>query len=455
MLNQDHIFAVPVMEQWLIHAPLHGVSALVNKAAVTGLSTGSQKSADKKIKGLLALLDEETENIPRTNEGPAQPEFLGIIATRSCNLNCGYCGFGACEAAAADQMDLATAAFAVDWMVEHVQSIGRKSLDIHFFGGEPFLAPEVVDTVVHHARSRAARCGLIPRFEAATNGFFDEARCQFVGDYLDTVVLSFDGPEEIQNRYRPRKSGEGSYRVVARNAYLLGKSPARLCIRVCVTRETVSCLDQITNWFCKTFQPCMIDFEILRPTAESESAGLSPPDPWEFASMCLRSMAAASRAGVTPVYAAASIETLRHSFCPVGRDTLILSPERRINACYLLEQDWKNRGLDLNLGYMDDAGTMNLDQSAIDRVRKTTLAPGKCQRCLGRWHCAGGCRVANTYPGCPDEYDNFCIQTRIITAYRLLQDLGRHHEAEHLLRDRGAQERLAWQASDRLSDWNE
>ncbi len=455
MLQLDHIFAVPVIDKWLIHAPLHGVTALVNKAAVTDVCNGISKADNERTKNLRALLNEESEREPLPNTGPPQPEFLGIVPTRSCNLNCQYCGFGAREASKDDTMDLAVATAAVDWMVEHVSAIGRNSLDIHFFGGEPFAAPDVVDTVIHYARSRASQSGLIPRFEAATNGFFDETRCRFVGDYLDTVVLSFDGPEEIQNKYRPLKNGSKSYETVARNALLLSKAPAKFCIRMCATEETVSQLEQITRWFCQTFRPCVIDFETLRSTPESDEAGLTPPDPWAFAIMCIRSMKIATELGIAPVYAAASIETLQHSFCPVGRDTLIVSPDRRIHACYLQEQDWKKREMDLNLGYVDHTGAVNLDQSSIQRVRHLTESAEKCRRCIGRWHCAGGCHVVSTYPGCPAEYNDFCIQTRIITAHRLLEDLGQQEEADHFIHDRHAMEQLALHESDRLSDWKD
>jgi len=63
--------------------------------------------------------------------------------------------------------------------------------------------------------------------------------------------------------------------------------------------------------------------------------------------------------------------------------------------------------------------------------------------------------VNQTYPGCPLEYNDFCIQTRIITAYSLLCQLGFEQRAETLLQDRNAMETLALHPSDRLEDWHE
>ena len=42
----------------------------------------------------------------------------------------------------------------------------------------------------------------------------------------------------------------------------------------------------------------------------------------------------------------------------------------------------------------------------------------------------------------PDFYDEFCIQTRIITTCRLLEEMGCHEEIQRLLDDRPALERL-------------
>lgn len=311
----------------------------------------------------------------------------------------------------------------------------------------------MVDVAVHRARARAAEAGLTPRFEVATNGLFDEGRCRFVGDYFDTVVLSLDGPEAVHNRHRPRKGGRGSYDTVARNARLLAQMPVELCLRICVTQDTVGSLETITHWLCQTFRPSAIAFETLQPTPESEAAGLRPPDPWELAVRCVRASSLATSLGVTPVYAAASIEAVRHSFCPVGRDTLIVSPDGRVSACYLPQREWTKRGLDLNLGQLDGRGRMHLDPAALERVRNLTDSPPRCRHCLARWHCAGGCHVNHAYPECPDTYDAFCIQTRIITACRLLEELGGREAVQRLLDHRPALERLALHISDHLADW--
>ena len=337
------VFAVPVFDKWLVYAPLNRVAALVNRAALTEFP-----------EELRAALEEAPGTEPRPRAGPVSPQFLGLVPTRACNLACVYCGFGAISCAG--QMDLRMAAAGVDWMAEYATRSGRRTLDVHFFGGEPFAAPDVVDVAVHRTRAAAAGRGLLPRLEVATNGVYGEERARFVGDYFDAVVLSFDGFRTVHDRHRPSAGERGSFDQVASTARVLAGSPAEVCFRICVAEDNVEQLAETVDWFCEEFRPYSIDFETLQPTPESEQAGLRPPDPYRFAAHFLSARRVASEHGVEPVYAAAVTEEPRLTFCPVGNDTLILNPDGRVSACYLLERDWQARGLDLNLGRLGEDG---------------------------------------------------------------------------------------------------
>jgi len=442
------IYALPVTDAYLIYSPLRRVTALVNHKALPMLrqqigKNGNNRNVPESLHDLLQELRQPAQEPPPESIGPIQPMFLGILPTRACNLSCVYCDFGASEVPG-EQMDFQMAAAAVDWMAENVKSLGQETLDVHFFGGEPFWAGEVVDVAVHRARAVADRLGLVPRFEVATNGVFDEDRARFVGDYFDTVVLSFDGTQEIHDRHR------GSFEAVRRTAEFLSRSLTELCLRVCVSHESVHHLKQIAQWFCEEFRPSIINFETLQPTPESKAAGLKPPNPYDFAIHYVRASRIVEDFGVTAVYVSASTDTLWHSFCPVGKDTVIVSPDGRVSSCYLLQQEWQKRGLDLDVGGLSADGVMQIDFEAINWLRRMVMEKPRCERCFCRWTCAGGCHVNHSYPGCSLEYNDFCFQTRIITACSLLKELGFEQRADTLLEDRAAMQFLALQESDCL-----
>ena len=180
---------------------------------------------------------------------------------------------------------------------------------------------------------------------------------------------------------------------------------------------------------------------------------MKPPDPYTFAVQCIRACRVVESYGMEAVYAAAILKDPRHSFCPAGKDTLIVSPDGRLSSCYLPKEEWLKQGLDLDVGRLERDGSMHVDMQSIEHLRRLVTQKLRCERCFCRWTCAGGCHVNNTPPGSPLEYNDFCIQTRIITACKLLSELGFDDMVDALLETPSAMEKLALQATDCLHEW--
>ncbi len=349
-------------------------------------------------------------------------------------------------------MDLALVRDAVAWYLDLVNQSGARTAEVHFFGGEPFCAEEVVDFAYHFARLRAAEIGCTVRFEAATNGAFDEDRGRWVADSLDSIILSLDGPAEIQDRHRYRQGGQGSFEAVARSARILSAGMTELSFRVCVTAATVGSLPEIAAWLCQEFRPVSVCFEPVQPTPQSEAADLFPPDPWNFAQSFIQAACILEAHGVEPIYAAADIRARRVTFCPVGRDVPIVSPDGMIGACYLLQRDWEAKGLDLRLGKIE-GGLVTLDADSVAAARSLNVWNEPfCAGCFCKWHCAGGCHVNHMLSDTPGAYDRLCIQTRIIALRSVLKAMGRDDLVSALLVNAGALEKVVWQASDTMAD---
>jgi len=435
-------FLVPVLDQWMIHAPLHGLTALLNDEERRAFCGETEVPPSGRVRALRSKFLSPPERFPGAMEGEVCPSFLGIIPTRACNIGCVYCNFGG-PTAKPLHMDPRIAVAAVDWMAERLVQAGREQFYVHFFGGEPFVSPEIIDIVVHRTRLVSAERGLVPYFDASTNGVFDAVRCSFVGDYFGGVVLSFDGPPEFHDRNRPAFGGRPTFKVVERTAKRLSNLPLDLCLRICITQDSVNHMEEMVAWMCDSFKPSYVNFEPLTPGELPERAGLQIPDPFDFAVNCVRAYRAAEARGVKAVYAAAEIDEARISFCPVGSDALIVSLDGRVSACYLLPEDWQRRGLDLDLGKVHTNGTVDIDFEALTRARRLPFDKPRCDACFCQWSCAGGCHVNQTYPGASLEYDAFCIQTRIVTVCRLLNKLGRDDVTDQLLANREAMEALA------------
>lgn len=448
------IFAVPVFDTVLLYSPFHNFEAQVDLKAAQLLRDGfsSPPISGQPPKEILVLLS-EPESTPSRKRGKLVPPFLGLIPTRACNLACKYCGFGN----APDTLTRMTPSLvrsAVDWYYDLLCQAGVPNAQVHFFGGEPFCAEDTVAFAVEYSNRCARQVGLTVRFEVATNGTFDPRLCLWAADNLDSVVLSLDGPADIHDRQRPGCGGQSSFEAAARSARLLSDGAADLCLRACITRDSVCRMEEIATWFCQSFRPTSVCFETLQETPESQAAGLCPPDPWLFAQNYIRAARILETYGVEPVYATADIRAKRVTFCPVGSDVVVVSPDGELSACYLLSRDWQAQGLDLRLGKIEKRGNVWLDAPAVESMRALNLLNRPaCAHCFCRWHCAGGCPVNHRLSGAPGEYDRLCIQTRTITLSNLLNALGREDLMFALLEDFAALQAAIRQPSDELDDF--
>jgi uncharacterized protein len=447
------IFAIPILDQFLLYAPLHNLAALTDRAAVARLrqSLLLRESVERgPLSEILHVLNTETAPAPAPRQGALSPAFMGLLPTRGCNLSCRYCGFVAPDESSR-VMDLELARDAVDWYLGLVGRTGLRQAEIHFFGGEPFCAAEVLDFTTHYARIRAEKAGVAVRFEIATNGVFSERRAAWAADNLDTIVLSLDGPPEIHDLHRPCRDGRGSFAMVDRSARIIAEGAAQLFFRTCVTAQTVGRMPELAAWFCQNYRPQGVCFEPVQPMAQPGYVQLEPPDPWEFARDFVQAARVLEAHGVEPVYAAADISARRVSFCPVGQDVAIVSPDGAISACYLLRRDWQAKGLNLDLGHIAESGAVELDEEAVDFARGLNVWNKPfCVHCFCKWHCAGGCHVNHILPDGPTDYDRLCVQTRVITLRNILKALGREDLIEELLAAPQALETAVRQASDTL-----
>jgi uncharacterized protein len=454
--NSNHsIFVLPVGNKYLLYAPLHELSALLNKAAVMqvklALMLSSPASATMELADLLSgLLSPPTLNPDRFGE--MDPQFLGIIPSRRCNMSCAYCDFGA-HHAPDEVIDPDVVVAAIDYYAALTREKNKQMFFIQFFGGEPFVEQEIIDIAVHHARFVGASTGLIPHFEALSNGYFNATQRIFIKDYFDRVVISLDGFQKYHDRTRSLYMRHSSFDKIVDNIKYLSNSNIELAIRCCITADSVNDMIEMAQWFCSELNPDMVNFETLTQNSMTEKAGLLSPDPYVFAKNCVKSWRVLRANGVEPAYAPVSLNNVQTTSCPVGRDVLIVHPDGMIASCYLLRQDWQERQLNLSVGRVFKNGRMDIDFDKIQQLRNPVYSKPRCAACFCRYGCAGNCHVNCTWPGSPQTYTDFCIHTRIITACRLLEEMGEQTIADELLDNAKVSKQLSLQKTDVLFDF--
>ena len=411
-----------------------------------------RKNPDSPLFDLVQAIAGSTLHPPGKRTGKLNPEFLGIIPTRSCNGSCNYCDFEA-DMISDRNMSYELASNAVDWYTDLLASQNRKTLEIHFFGGEPMMARDVMEVTVQRARLVAAEKGMTPYFEISTNGQYGAAEAAWMGQYLNKIVLSFDGLREVQNRHRPLKANRSSFENSEATAKIISDSNAELCIRCCVSDLNIQLMEDYTKWLCEKYRLSAINFEILTVSAPSIASGLRPPGPIDFALHFESSRRIGAQYGIDVVYASDIKGSPVASSCPVGKDTAIVSPDGRISNCYLNQAKWEKAGLDLDYGLFTRSGNISIDHSNLEAIRGIVENKPRCKNCFCKWSCAGGCHVGITYPGSAAGYDSFCMQTRLISAFTLLSSLGLHENTDRLTQSAEAIQLLTGQHSDTLKDF--
>jgi uncharacterized protein len=452
------VYAIPVCNQVLIYAPLHGFLALGDLTAQKHLQKGLQGGEDinPKIREIVKTLQSPPPQIPRPRTGGlGTPLFLGLITTRSCNMNCSYCDFVAPKDSS-PFMKLDLAKRAIEAYFTLLIQRGVASAAIHFFGGEPFYAPQVVHFSVEYAKVRAAELGLSVRFEVITNGLFNNKTCEWIVNTFDTVLLSLDGPADIQDLYRPTRKGRSSFELVRKNAKYLAQGGTELILRTCVTHETVTQLPEIAQWFTEEFAPDGVCFESLIKTPATETAGLKPPDPWEFARYFCRASDTLEAYGIQARLSTVELDTCQVSFCPVGKDAMIVDSYGTVSACYLLPEDWEKEGLHLNYGAIDletdSLGqALKIDYQALNSTRMLNVTQYPlCSSCFCRYHCSGGCHVKHRAALLGEAKDDLCILTRTVSIAQLLKQLNANNLYLEWINDAEAQKASVMQTADSL-----
>jgi uncharacterized protein len=441
--HSAQVFSIPLNSYHLVYSPLHHLAGLVEQKYLPLIVNALSKShvaaepLPTNIRQIIRSLKKQILQPSPPNGKITHPLFLGFITTWKCNLGCLYCDFVHADTHV-PAMSMETAKAGLDYYFDVLASSHINKADIQFFGGEPFLEKELVAFTVAYARKIGRQRNIQPIFEATTNGMFSIQWCRWVADNFDSITLSLDGREDNHNRFRLTAGGKESFSTVIKNARLLSESGIDLTIRMCITDANVDEMEETAAWIADQITCDTVCFESLVPSDLSKKHNLQPPDPFKFAHNFCLAERILNEHGFQTVTSGTDFDQVQLSFCPVGKDALIITPEGHINACYLTEEKWQKAGFNLNMGIINgiqqnDARVI-LHQPQIESIRQLgNCRKPLCLNCFCRYSCAGGCLVNHSTAFVQDQPDQVCIQTRLITLARLLSRIGAEEQWQKLV----------------------
>lgn len=149
--------------------------------------------------------------------------LITLELTGRCNLRCGYCiyndTFQGNRNFSEQDMSEETAKKAIRHLTKH----SGKEVSVTFYGGEPLLKYELIQTCVAYARElmhdRQLSFSLTSNMTLMTR---DKAE-YFLGIENFYLVASLDGPQELHDAYRRYPDGSGSFRDTLRGLKILAE----------------------------------------------------------------------------------------------------------------------------------------------------------------------------------------------------------------------------------------
>lgn len=153
---------------------------------------------------------------------------LTVNITTRCNLACSYCIFGGSygryRRLSETTMSWTTARNMLDFLIAHSEDSPRIRLD--FFGGEPFLAFELMERCVGYLKTAVASRRAEVVVTVASNGtILTDEILRFLRVHGVYLQYSIDGGREVHDRKRRfRSTRAGSYDRIIRNLERIRKA---------------------------------------------------------------------------------------------------------------------------------------------------------------------------------------------------------------------------------------
>lgn len=230
-------------DQFLVYNTLNDSCAAVEKGVVDHLRRGSLNGGPegeagsfwKALSPLGVVIDDSMDEDREVEYWFQRLKFnnstlrLTVVVTELCNLACRYCYERDRQGSA--KMDEATSERLIQWIGQHVESMGAKKIYIDFYGGEPLLNMKTIVSISAQVSRLAKAQGIDFGIGIITNGTLlssDLIDC-LAPLGLREVKVTLDGDEANHDRLRPDHNGFGTFRRIFDNlCSIRGMVPIRI-----------------------------------------------------------------------------------------------------------------------------------------------------------------------------------------------------------------------------------
>ncbi len=197
--------------------------------------------------GWIVDFDEYEELVKMASPGLTGrgPISLTVCVTQACNFDCNYCF----EHHKGERMPENVQHGVVDLAKRMLEVSGSKELLIKWFGGEPLLAPDIIDNMSGEFIQMTESLGVEYHAVINTNGylFTQDIIDMLYRNKIDLAIVTLDGVGEVHDRARKTKDGGRTFDKIDENLRKL-KYPFDISIRHMVHSGSSDQMDTVQEY---------------------------------------------------------------------------------------------------------------------------------------------------------------------------------------------------------------
>lgn len=325
---------------------------------------------------------------------PFKPLCLTLYPHNDCNLACSYCYAEAGPSQPTDRLSLDSIRAAAIVVAENCQQESKTMVVVFHGGGEPSLHMPWLQQALEIVERTAAQFQ-VPIFRyIATNGVMSENDAAWLAEHFNSIGLSCDGPDDIQNAQRPLYDGSSSSAWVEQTARIVHQAGKPLCIRVTITPASLHRQSEIADYLCGQLHPQEISVEPVycggRTTPRS---AFEPTQAVEFVEEFMLARQHARGFGIPWKTSGSRLREVHGPYCHLFRSVLLLVPGDEVSACFKSCQASQARQQGSSLGFFSyPDGKIHLHEQAAAQLRQDLIGgQNECTGCFNQFHCTRLC----------------------------------------------------------------
>ena len=336
------------------------------------------------------------------------PEITPIKAmclhiSHECNMACKYCFAGKGDFGidkGEKYMSEETGIKAIDFLLEN--SLGRRNLEVDFFGGEPLLNFNTVKNIVEKTRKSEKEKNKNVRFTLTTNGtLLDDEKIAYINKHMSNIVLSLDGLQTTNDNMRTYgnngESGVYSEVVPLYKKLVENRDGKDYYIRGTFTRHNLDFAKDAIHIAELGFSNVSIEPVVAEEKADYSIRKQDLPAVFHEYEFLAREIIRRKRKGEDSLNFFHFIIDLdsgpcvykRAKGCGAGSEYIAVTPDGDIYPCHQFVGN-----LDYKLGNVNAKDKLNKELMS-EFAGNNIINNNHCKDCWVKYFCGGGCAANN------------------------------------------------------------